>query len=501
MSYRVIAESETRCNSLKHCHIVTGIYIFMKFLKTKLLSDPVKTIYCWMVVLACITIFLPMDKCTVYAEEAAGNNEDFNAGNDAGQPGEETAPMEDDPVIVVIDPGHGGENLGGEYEDYIEKEMTIVVANAMKEELEKYEGIEVYLTRNGDQELDLEERCEFAKSVNADFLFCLHFNLSEYHTLFGAECWVSAFGENYSKGYSFASVEIDMLQEIGLYSRGIKTRLNNQGIDYYGIIRHATERDIPCVLIEHCHLDQENDKPFYDHNEKLQDFGKLDATAVAKYFQLRSETLGVDYSNYQNVHVDVPSHVVAPDRTEPDICMIEVTDQNMESGEVTVQVSAADYDSGMLYYTYSYDNGEHFSQLQRWPDKTRDIFQFTMRVPPRIVPQIVVNGYNGYDLYTTSNMISLPSMDYETEEEIAAKQAMQRALESISKATASVNRKKEPVTISVTRQEPEEVEQPVSFRDFMTMCIVCALLVLGMTTSMILILRSRKRRRRRRRRR
>lgn len=409
--------------------------------------------------------------------------------------------MEDDPVVVVIDPGHGGENLGGEYEDYTEKEMTLVVANAMKEELEKYEGIEVYLTRNGDLELDLEERCEFAKSVNADFLFCLHFNLSEYHTLFGAECWVSAFGENYSKGYSFASVEIDMLQDIGLYSRGIKTRLNDQGIDYYGIIRHATERDIPCVLIEHCHLDQENDKPFYDHNEKLQDFGKLDATAVAKYFQLRSETLGVDYSSYQNVHVDVPSHVVAPDRTEPDICMIEVTDQNMENGEVTVQVSAADYDSGMLYYTYSYDNGEHFSQLQRWPDKTRDIFQFTLRVPPRIVPQIVVNGYNGYDLYTTSNMISLPSMDYETEEEIAAKQAMQRALESISKATASVNRKKEAVTISVTRQEPEEVEQPVSFRDFMTMCIVCALLVLGMTTSMILILRSRKRRRRRRRRR
>lgn len=486
---------------MKHCHIAIGIDTFMKFLKAKVLSAPVKTIYCWMTVLACMTIFLPMDQCTVYAEETAGNNEDFNAGKNAGQPGEETVTMEDDPVVVVIDPGHGGGNLGGEYEDYTEKEMTLVVANAMKEELEKYERIEVYLTRNGDQELDLEERCEFAKSVNADFLFCLHFNLSEYHTLFGAECWVSAFGENYSKGYSFASVEIDMLQEIGLYSRGIKTRLNDQGIDYYGIIRHATERDIPCVLIEHCHLDQENDKPFYDHNEKLQDFGKLDATAVAKYFQLRSETLGVDYSSYQNVYVDVPSHVVMPDRTEPDICMIEVTDQNMESGEVTVQVSAADYDSGMLYYTYSYDNGEHFSQLQRWPDKTRDIFQFTMRVPPRIVPQIVVNGYNGYDLYTTSNMISLPSMDYETEEEIAAKRATQKALESISKATASVNRKKEPVTISVTRQKPEEVEQPVSFRDFMTVCIVCALLVLGMTMSMILILRSRKRRRRRQRKR
>ena len=43
-----------------------------------------------------------------------------------------------------------------------------------------------------------------------------------------------------------------------------------------------------------------------------------------------------------------------------------------------------------------------------------------MKVPPHIIPQIVVRGYNGYDLYTESNLVSLPSMDYKTEEEIAA---------------------------------------------------------------------------------
>ncbi|MDE6388837.1 MAG: N-acetylmuramoyl-L-alanine amidase [Lachnospiraceae bacterium] len=402
-------------------------------------------------------------------------------------------------IVIVIDPGHGGENLGGEYEDYTEKEMTMIVANAMKEELDKYEGITVYMTRTGDQELSLEERCEYAESVNADFLFCLHFNMSEHHTLFGAECWVSAYGENYSKGYSFASVEMDMLQDLGLYSRGIKTRLNNKGIDYYGIIRHSTERDIPCVLIEHCHLDQENDQPFYDHNEKLIEFGKLDATAVAKYFHLSSEELDVDYSGYPNVHVDVPSNVVSPDKTEPDICMIEVLDQNMTNGEVKVQVSAADYDSGMLYYTYSYDNGQTFSQLQRWPDKSSDTFDFTMQVPPHIVPQIVVNGYNGYDLYTTSNMVSLPSMDYKTSEEIAAELAEQEALKSVSEAVAS---EKEKTEIVVTRELTEEQEKkPISFGYFLTVCIVCALLVLAMTISMLLILGGRKRKRRKRRRR
>ena len=405
-------------------------------------------------------------------------------------------------VVVVIDPGHGGENLGGLYEDYIEKEITLITAKAMKEELEKYEGITVYMTRTGDQDLDLDERCAYAESVNADFLFCLHYNLSGEHTLFGAECWVSAFGENYSKGYSFASVEIDMLQELGLYSRGIKTRLNDKGTDYYGILRHSVERNVPCVLIEHCHLDQENDKPFYDHDEKLKVFGRLDATAVAKYFGLRSEELGVDYSDYVNVSVPVPSQVVKPDRTAPDICMIDVVEQNVGNGEVTVEVSADDYDSGMLYYTYSYDNGETFSDLQRWPDKSVDTFRFTMQVPPHIVPQIVVNVYNGYDLYTTSDMITLPSMDYKTEEEIAAELAQKEALESASWEIAEAEEAERDVNVSQKtrdikiREIDTDEDRPVSFTYFLAVCGVCALLVLSMVISMILILRSRKRKRR-----
>lgn len=399
-----------------------------------------------------------------------------------------------DSICVVIDPGHGGENLGGEYEEYVEKEMTLIVAKAMKEELEKYEGVTVYMTRTADQELSLEERCDYAKSVDADFLFCLHFNMSEHHTLFGAECWVSAFGENYSKGYAFASVEMDMLQELGLYSRGIKTRLNNRGGDYYGIIRRSVEKEIPCVIIEHCHLDQKNDIAFYDHDEKLKDFGRLDATAVARYFNLKSEALGVDYSNYQNLTVEIPDGVMAPDQSEPEYCMIEVLDQNADNGEVTVQVSAADYDSGMLYYTYSYDDGEHFSELQRWPDRSSDTFSFVMKVPSRVIPRIVINGYNGYDLCTTSNVISLPAMDYKTPEQIAAELAAKDVVESISKA---VNSKRD-IAEKMAAENKNIDEAPEADSFLIIVCVVCALLVLVMVISMALIVCSRRNRRRRR---
>ncbi len=440
-------------------------------------------------------VYASEQKSVVDAEEMgeAAETENTTAGQE-GMDGDTAAPEEDGNIVVVIDPGHGGENLGAEYGEYTEKDMTLVVAKAMKVELEQYEGITVYLTRTGDEDLSLEERCEYAAGVNADFLFCLHFNMSEYHTLFGAETWISAFGEQYSKGYAFADIEIGLLQEMGLYSRGIKTRLNDKGEDYYGIIRHSTEQNMPCVLIEHCHLDQPNDQPFYDHKDKLEAFGRLDAEAVAKYFGLRSESLGKDFSGYQNLSVPVPTQTMKPDSTEPDICMIELVNQNMENGEITISVSAADYDSGMLYYTYSYNGGMTFSELQRWPDKTADTFEFTLTVPSGMVPQILVNAYNGYDLYTTSNQLNLPSMNYETEladEPEEQGEAPEEAVESASGSVLSGKTEKEP--------EADKEKSPLTMGYFIQVCLFCALLVLAMAFSMILILRGRKKRRKRRR--
>ena len=64
-------------------------------------------------------------------------------------------------VVVVIDPGHGGEgdrNLGAQYNGLSEKALTLQVANALKAELEKFDGVTVYTTRTTDTAISLEDR-------------------------------------------------------------------------------------------------------------------------------------------------------------------------------------------------------------------------------------------------------------------------------------------------------------------------------------------------------
>jgi N-acetylmuramoyl-L-alanine amidase len=78
--------------------------------------------------------------------------------------------------LVVIDPGHGGENLGSiGPTGYTEKEFNLAVSRKLKQTLER-RGIDVILTRNDDVLVDLETRTEVANSVGADLFISVHAN-------------------------------------------------------------------------------------------------------------------------------------------------------------------------------------------------------------------------------------------------------------------------------------------------------------------------------------
>jgi len=308
-------------------------------------------------------------------------------------------------VVVVIDPGHGGSNLGANPPGYLEKNMTLVTAMAMKTELEKYQGVTVYMTRTTDAELSLEERAQGAKSVNADFLYSLHYNMSSSHYFYGSEVWAQSTGDNYTKGYAQGQLFLNEFINAGLFSRGVKVRLGSTGDEYYGILRHAKNMGIPATIVEHCFLDHVNDMNYNNTVDKLQAFGRLDATAVAKYFGLSSTELGVNYANYPKAQVVSTPVPKVQDLTVPDVAALTITGKNASNKTVSIKVNAADKDTGIMYYAYTTDGGATWSSLGIWLSAT-DTLSITVPAKYGNIKTVAVAVFNSYDGMTMSNFVA-----------------------------------------------------------------------------------------------
>jgi N-acetylmuramoyl-L-alanine amidase len=82
--------------------------------------------------------------------------------------------------IVVIDPGHGGENYGAKSVVYDRYEKDYALDWAFRtEKLLKSKGWKVYMTRTNDSDISLAERIAFADTVQADLFISFHFNSSD----------------------------------------------------------------------------------------------------------------------------------------------------------------------------------------------------------------------------------------------------------------------------------------------------------------------------------
>lgn len=79
--------------------------------------------------------------------------------------------------IIVIDPGHGGQNAGATnvINGISEKEFTLDWARRL-EPLLAAQGWQVFLTRTNDADIPLSDRVDFAEQHKADLFISLHFN-------------------------------------------------------------------------------------------------------------------------------------------------------------------------------------------------------------------------------------------------------------------------------------------------------------------------------------
>jgi N-acetylmuramoyl-L-alanine amidase len=90
---------------------------------------------------------------------------------------------------VVIDPGHGGDDHGAAGPNgTLEKEVALMVARRVRNALVNA-GLQVFLTRDRDDAIGLDERTAFANNYKADVFVSIHANASRAQSARGSEVY------------------------------------------------------------------------------------------------------------------------------------------------------------------------------------------------------------------------------------------------------------------------------------------------------------------------
>lgn len=202
-----------------------------------------------------------------------------------------------DNVVVVLDPGHGGSDGGAQGYGLSEKNLTLKIAQYCKDELEKYNGVDVYMTRDNDVYVELSDRVSKAKKWDADVFVSIHINSSTNGSANGVEVFYpnsSYNSEVHSQGKELADDILRQLTELGLRDRGITIRNSDDNSkypdgstsDYYSVIRNSKLNGFPGIIVEHAFISNYDDAAKLWQDIFLQQLGVADAAGIANYFNL-----------------------------------------------------------------------------------------------------------------------------------------------------------------------------------------------------------------------
>ena len=226
-------------------------------------------------------------------------------------------------VNVVLDPGHGGNDGGTQAsyggKTYLEKSLNLKIAQYCKEELSKYKRVNVYMTRNDDHYVALEDRVNYAKSVGASVFVSIHNNSTTSSSAHGATVYYpnSSLNANIgAQGGALANEILKQLVALGLANDGTRIRNSESGdtyadgsiCDYYSVIRNSKKAGFPGIIIEHAYISNQSDATNYlGSDAALKKLGIADAQGIVNYFGLKQEDyhLIFDATYYLNNNPDV----------------------------------------------------------------------------------------------------------------------------------------------------------------------------------------------------
>ena len=224
-------------------------------------------------------------------------------------------------IVVALDPGHDDRDAGASYYGLHEEALTLKIANYCKEELEKYAGVEVYMTRTSSKcpypnaspaGGCITARANAAAKAGAKIFVSFHLNAAS-SAAKGAEIiipnynWKSDVG---AQGRELATKILNELSSIGLYNRGLyyKTGTDPEykypdgSLEDWFTVQVANKYNgIPGIIVEHAFLTNSGDvNNFLNNEDGLKKLGVADATGIAKYLGLTKtgERVNVEEGTY-----------------------------------------------------------------------------------------------------------------------------------------------------------------------------------------------------------
>ncbi|MQS51567.1 N-acetylmuramoyl-L-alanine amidase [Companilactobacillus mishanensis] len=175
-------------------------------------------------------------------------------------------------ATIVIDPGHGGTDVGAESKKKTyEKNFTLAYAQEIKKQLQKT-GARVILTRDGDATKSLGNRARLSSKIEADAYISLHFDSS---TSADAGSGITTYYYENSKDGKLATSLNDQLKALKIKNRGTQQK------DLY--VLHYNSQ--PSVLLELGYINSKSDYKHINSEAYKEQVARAVTAGLKNYFQ------------------------------------------------------------------------------------------------------------------------------------------------------------------------------------------------------------------------
>lgn len=171
---------------------------------------------------------------------------------------------------VFISVGHGGSDPGAVANGFKEKDLNLAISLACRDELERH-GVTVLMSRTKDEEDNT--KIKECNAFKPDYAVDIHNNAGGGD---GVEIYHHYGG---GKSKTIAQNVLNAIIALGQNSRGLKTRKDENGKDWYAFIR---ETSAPAIIVECAFVDNKKDIAIIDTAAEQKAMGVAIAKGILK---------------------------------------------------------------------------------------------------------------------------------------------------------------------------------------------------------------------------